>query len=397
MNKFQDLIESFIREKQESKGHAFNVADWLDSASKRASQISIATHVLKFLHSDAKGTNVNAKIGKLISNHESLYVTTASLYRIKEDIVGNAAVMDVGSFLQIEVDGVTLLDLIVKGDASPFHKFAESELRLSTWMNGFKSVLIDKQLSSDALAKQVYFPVKENTYHLLAPLYASSLSQALYDKVKENRYGEIAKTVRNCKKEKLYSGGVVIDYPNLACQMFGGTKPQNISRLNSLRGGRAYLLRSVPPIWATLKRPPMKKKAFWQGFDRRAYPVLKDFQCFLIAIKDLTSNLDRRDVRQEYVDRLLDLLLQAAVEIQSMKSGWSLASEIPMYEKIWLDPLREDLVDVNKLGDWMDEVSSYFAKWVLDKLKYKNNNMNFPDVDYDYLKDECLMFLKEFS
>jgi len=390
MDRFPNLIETFIREKQEAKELKLCVADWLDSASRRASQISIATHVLKFLHSDAKGTNVNAKVGKLEDDQNWPYVTTSSITKIKEDVAGNGAAMDVGRFLQLEVDGVTLIDLITKDDSTPFVKFAENETQLMSWMSGFKTVLIDKKLSSHTLAKQVYFPVEKSKYHLIAPLYATSLSHALYDKIKNDRYSEKAKLVRECKKMKLHSDDVVIDYPNLACQMFGGTKPQNISRLNSLRGGKSYLLRNVPPLWVSLKKPPLKKNAFWQEFNKRSYLILESFRIFLSSIQRIDSNKDRRDQFQKYVDRLIDLLLQFAGEIQSMESGWSLLSEISNSEKVWLDSSREDLANMKELGDWMDDISGYFAKNVLDKLEYKNNNINFTDMNYDYLKNECL-------
>lgn len=395
MDQFQSLIEDFIRKKQEDKGIAFCVGAWLDSASKRASQISVATHVLKFLHSDARGTNINSKLTEVDEDLRCPYISTASLDKVKEDVVGNAAVMDVASFLQLEINGTTLLDLISKDEFQLFSKYLENETQLHSWFNGFKKVLIDNQLSSDTLAKQVYFYLGDGKYHLLAPLYASSLSQALYEKVKEDRYGTTAKESRDCKRKGLFSNGLVVDYPDLGCQMFGGTKPLNISRLNSLRGGKSYLLRSAPPVWKTIKKPPLTKNAFWQAYDKRVYAVLKDFRAFILNVQSLDSNKHIRDQRQEYVDKLLDFLVQAAIEIQSMESCWSINSKIPIYEQIWLDPFREDYINLRELEDWIEEVSSYFAKWTLNKLKSKN--INFADADYDYLKNECLKILKEVS
>lgn len=396
MGGFPGLIESYIREKQEAKGVDFCVSSWLDSASKRASQISVATHVIKFSHSDAKGTNVKAKLSALNSDN-SPYVTTDSLRSVKSDVVGNAAAMDVGVFLQLEVDGVSLLDLIAKNDVSPFASFADSEARLLTWMSGFKTVLTDQKLSSDTLAKQVYFPVGQNNYHLLAPLYASSVSQSLYDKIREDRYGEKAKESRDCKKKGLRSDGEVVDYPNLAVQTFGGTKPLNISRLNSLRGGKSFLLRSAPPIWKTIAKPLLRKNAFWQMYDRKAYLILKDFQKFLLVSKSPGFNSDIRGRREDYLDQLLDILILVALEIQSMKSGWSVASEIPVHEQIWLDPLRNEFKELREDEDWMKNVSSHFAKWIIDKLKYKESSLDFWDAEYIHLKKECLEILKAVS
>jgi CRISPR-associated protein Csy1 len=390
MENFSALIEAYIREKQKKKELEFCAASWLDSASKRASQISAATHVLKYTHSDAKGTNVYAKIG---GDHSRRYVSTDALDKVQEDVVGNAAAMDVAGLLFLEVNGIALLHLISNGDSSPLAPFAESDTQLSSWMNGFKSVLTDRELSSHTLAKQIYFPVEEGKYHLLAPLFASSLSQALYDRVKEDRFGEKAKEVRECKKKDRYSDAAVVDYPNLAIQQFGGTKPQNISRLNSIRGGKAYLLRSVPPIWRSIKKPPMKKDDFWKSYKKRAELVLNEFKRYLIAVQNRNTK-DIRDQRQGYVDQLLDLLIQTSEEVQVMECGWSKTSEIPLHEQLWLDPLckDQDFQEKRNKEPWKESISGSFATLIVRKLEF--NNLKFSDIEYIKLRGQCLEILK---
>lgn len=392
MSEFSVLIEAFIREKQEAKSLDFCPASWLDSASKRASQISVATHVLKYTHSDAKGTNIYAKTGSFPGDHISRYVSTDALYKVPEDVVGNAAAMDVAGLLHLEVNGVTFLDLMAKGDSSPLAPFADSETRLQLWMNGFKSILFDRELSSHTLAKQVYFPVEEGKYHLLAPLYASSLSQALYDRVKEDRFGEKAKDAREHRKKGEYSDTIIVDYPDLAIQTFGGTKPQNISRLNSLRGGKSYLLRSAPPVWKSVKRPPIKKNAFWKEYERRVIPILRKFKHYLTTVRNLDSNFEIRNQIHAYVDQLLDWLLLTAAEIQSMEPGWSKASEAPLHERLWLDPLRDDFKDTRCKEEWKEGISSHFATWVIQKIE--DANLKFNDMNHEYLSGACLEVLK---
>ena len=46
-------------------------------------------------------------------------------------------------------------------------------------------------------------------------------------------------------------------YASLAVQELGGTKPQNISQLNSERRGDNYLLASLPPVWKTVAVQPV--------------------------------------------------------------------------------------------------------------------------------------------
>lgn len=396
MNEFSILVETYIREKQEDKNQKFCVKSWLDSASKRASQISIATHVLKYTHSDAKGSNIYAKPTPEDSScYSSRYVTTNAINNLREDVVGNAAAMDIAGLLQLELNGINFLDYIDKNDSFPISAFAENETQLASWMNGFKSILSERKLSSHTLAKQIYFPKEEGGYHLLAPLYSSSLAQVLYDRVKKDRFEEDAKTARESKKKEKFSDFILIDYPNLGIQLFGGTKPQNISRLNSLRGGKSYLLRSAPPIWTPIKKPPIKKNAFWKSYQKNIVEELKDFKQYLWAIHNLDSNIEIRDRIKNYVNHLVDLLLIAAEEIRCMKPGWSINSEIPLYEQIFLDPLREDLKEIRDVESWKEHLSDHFASIIIKRVE--NKNLKLTDMNHTYLSDLCLKNLKEFE
>lgn len=392
MSEFPVLIEAFIRKKQEDKEIDFCPMTWLDSASKRASQIAVATHVLKFSNSDAKGTNIYSKADSARDGRPHRYVTTDTLRHLREDVVGNAAAMDIAGLLQLEVNGVTFLELIAKNDTTPLAHFADTEERLLLWMQGFKSILFDRELSSHTLAKQIYFPLESGEYHLLAPLYASSLSQALYDRIQENRFGEKAKEARDCRKNEKYSDASVINYPDLALQMFGGTKPQNISRLNSLRAGKSFLLKSVPPFWKSIKHP-MKKNSFWKSFEKEAAPDLKEFKQFLKSVQKRDNNKDIRDQRHSHVKRLVSKLILLASEIQAKEPGWSVDSEIPLHEKLWLDPFCEGFEEIRYEEPWKESISNRFARWLIGKLKKEYEDLS--DMDHLYLSEACLEDLKE--
>ena len=69
---------------------------------------------------------------------------------------------------------------------------------------------------------------------------------------------EANKAARQARRERKVHDGVFHDYPGLAVQNMGGTKPQNISQLNSERRGVNYLLSSLPPQWkASAARLPV--------------------------------------------------------------------------------------------------------------------------------------------
>ncbi|MGA8165034.1 MAG: type I-F CRISPR-associated protein Csy1 [Waddliaceae bacterium] len=395
MRNFPDLIEDYIREKQKRKQQDFCAASWLDSASKKASQLHLATHVLKYTHSEAKGTNIRVKSGSKQGNCLQEYLSTDALDSFKDDVAGNAAALGVAGFLQIELNGVTLLDLIAKDDSSALAPFAKNQIQLTTWMSGFKSVFTNRDLSSNTLAKQIYFPVEDNQYHLLSPLYASSLSQRLYEQVHEDRFGEKAKEARASKKNKRYSDVAVVSYPKLAIQRFGGNKPQNISRLNTVRKGESYLLRSAPPIWMPIQKPPGKNGDFWKSYGKRGYELLREFKHYLISVKNVDSNQKIRKQISAFVDQLLDLLFQIAAEVQAMEPGWSKTSEITENEQFWLDPLRGDqnFQETRSNGTWKRDIADRFATWLIQKLKDKN--LTFSDADHKEFSSRCLKILKD--
>lgn len=393
MNEFSVLIEAFIRKKQESKNVEFSPVEWLDSASKRASQIRVATHVLKFTNSDAKGTNICVKAPSAHREFRFRYVTTEeALPEVRKDVVGNAAAMDVAAFLQLEVNGVALLDLIAKNDTAPLSYFAESESRLKLWMDGFRSVLFDGEPTSHTLAKQIYFPLENDGYHLLSPLYPSSLSQALYDRIHDSLFGEGAKKARECRKNGNYFDADIINYPNLAVQKFGGTKPQNISRLNSLRGGKSYLISCAPPHWKSeIATPPMKRHSFWKNFKRTVYFDLKEFERFLKSLKNRKNKNIKYQIRL-YVKHFVQRLMEFAGKIQFLEPGWSINSDIPIHEKIWLDPFYQDFEEVRDREPWKESVSKSFATWLARILK--NESKHLSDNDHKYLSSVCLKELE---
>ena len=364
--------------------------NWLTDAASRAKQISLVTHAIKFTHSDAKGTSVFAKS---TSPQKVPYLTTASLGKVQVDVVGNAAALDVAGLLQIEVNGTPLVSAIAEGNIDPFRAFAKSEEQAEEWLQGFKAALADKELSSHKLAKQLYFPVEAGSYHLLSPLYSSALSQELYERVAAARFSEEAKAARKARRDEKYHANKTVDFPNIAVQTFGGTKPQNISLLNSKRGGKTYLLSCQPPTWQVQRKPPSHyKEAFWHEFDRRAWRTAKALKDFLIKVIARDSTRDIRNIRANYVDELIDILLQYAAEIQQMKdlAGWSAGSALPLAEQLWLDPLRSDTEFQQKRAtlDWPEEIAKRFAGWLNHKLK--DDQLLMADVEYREWLTECV-------
>jgi CRISPR-associated protein Csy1 len=152
---------------------------------------------------------------------------------------------------------------------------------------------------------------------------------------------------------------------------FGGTKPQNISALNSARGGRIWLLPSQPPKWRILKRA-CAIFALHGDFNRAATGIVSRM-VFLLKEKADRNNRHIRRARAGYVDELIDLLFMHAATFQQEKwQGWTQASpDLPLHQQLWLDPWRSQTDEVFRLqrekGDWQ-AVADDFARWLNYRL-----------------------------
>jgi len=355
---------------------------WLTDAAKRAKQINLVTHAPKFTHSDTRSMGILSREEN--ESPSECYLASSSLKKPEIDVVGNAAALDVAGLLQLQADGISLLDEIATGHSATLKGLADSEEQYQEWLQGFSLALQSSELASGQLSKQIYFPVAEG-YHLLSPLYATSLSQALYQRLTHTAYSDEAKAARQARKKGLFHPATVAFYPNVAQQSFGGTKPQNISKLNTSRYGRGFLLSCQPPVWQRqVKRPVTGKRSFWAGYTRRCRKTADFLKSYLERIYEQPSIKERRDFRGELVDELIDTLLLFAAEIQGMKeqAGWSRDCELSRAEQLWLDPYRgaedADFRLEREQNDWQPEIAQQFASWLNHKIGDKSKKL-FPD------------------
>ena len=367
----------------------FDVRHWLDDAAKRAKQISLVTHALKFTHGDAKGSSVLSL--EYMENAD--YLVTASLANLAIDAVGNAAALDVAKLLQLEFEGQSLAQALTDGDFSALAVFSEDQMQLTEWVEGLKGALADKALSSHTLAKQLYFPTADGQYHLLSPVFASSLAHQFNSKITAVRYGDEPKAIREARKAGKYHDKPDIRFLDTAIQSFGGSKPQNISQLNSQRGGKTNLLNCAPPSWQSTLKPPLNDQSIFFGreFNRRVWRDLQELQRYLLSVKGRDSTLEIRRNIAAYVNDLIDGLLNYAAEVQALSeyAGWSLQNcELKLAEQLWLDVWCEDLPFQQKRANnnWQQDICLAFAGWLNSKLNkaLKNDGLVFGTVQYQH-------------
>ncbi|WP_407334037.1 type I-F CRISPR-associated protein Csy1 [Enterovibrio sp. 27052020O] len=344
----------------------FTVTHWLDSAAKRAGQISMATHAIKFSHSAAKGTNVLAEnLGS-----DPRYVDTFSIASPAVDAVGNAAALDVARLLQLKDNaGKSLLAYLQEDNIEPLAPLANTPEQLQEWQHGLKQALRDSAPSSHTLAKQVYFPVAQGEYHLLAPLYSSSLSQALYSEINHSRFSQEMKAIRDARKANLPCENLLVAYPNLAVTISGGSKPQNVSQLNSGRGGRTYLLDTRPPTWRNQQQQPKDNNQLFNHSSLlfNTERTVKRIADFMLCILHKPSNLKRREYIQRMVEQIGEQVINDIAIWQQQPAGWTNTyHQLPMHHAQWLDPNNPRWSEKNE--DWRDRVSAEFGLWLKDRI-----------------------------
>ena len=350
----------------------FQPTTWLEDAARRAGQIQAVTHSLKPIHPDAKGTNLYCPPAALAA------VPVVGSHCLGDDfagdVVGNAAALDVYKFLKLEHEGQTLLALAATGDADLAHALSGDPAQAQAWMAAFASLTAPRgQLASHTLAKQLYWPVDTDvhadaSYHLLAPLYASSLAHKVFDALQDDRFSDEAKAAREARKAGLYSDRPVREYRDMAVQQLGGTKPQNISQLNSERRGNNHLLASLPPVWQSVAvKPLLNTGSMFHRYSRR--PLVRQHVKALVDFlkTDPNPNQATCDQRAGYVDSLLDEFFQFTAELRELEPGWSQHTDcdLSMAQAHWLDPVgAEPPVPV----DLADVISRDFAGWLNAQL-----------------------------
>ncbi|WES89471.1 type I-F CRISPR-associated protein Csy1 [Dickeya fangzhongdai] len=367
--------ELTLAQKRRKIEHVYEVRTWLTDAASKANQIKRATHVLKFTHSSAKGSSRL----DLFKDLSLPFLSTASLsHPVLDTAVDNAAVLGIATFLTEEHQGDSLVAALQRGDHRALEALAESPQQLTQWLAGFKQVLSDKQPSSHSLAKQIYFPVGDGEYHLLSPLYSSSLSQALDQRLNAVRFGEQAKAIREARRQKRWHDEVDVSYPGIAVQNMGGGNQQNVSALNVKRNGRSCLFNCSPPQWRSQLKPPVEHDTIFRErgeVDALTYVERREMRQFLLSVKDVDNNREIRNQRRRYLDQLIDTLFGYVATVQNLRpAGWSVDSRLNVPLQLWLDPLRglqdKDFLRERDAGDWQREVAYEFGRWLNARLQH---------------------------
>ena len=268
----------------------------------------------------------------------------------------------------------------------------------SEWMQAFANIAIPQsRASSHKLLKQIYWPIGNGDYHLLSPLFSSAVANHVWKVIRHDRFSDETKAARKARSDGTAYPHGFREYPELAIQRFGGTKPQNISWLNTKRYGENYLLPALPPNWQSPAiRPPFAVNSVFDrifGNRARVRELVRALRGFLDSVVRY-NNLSIRKKRAELTAYLCDeaLLyaaeLRDAVEVGELAAGWTRDDrcQLNRAEQLWLDPLRRQsdpdfALDYGR-GEWPDEICRRFGNWLNARLTTKELPMSTVEAEH---------------
>ena len=377
------LLKDYVIEQAEKKNKV--PSEWLTDVLDKIDSCTLATHVGKFTHPDSKISIYNTDrdvCAGYVSSSNSLCQT---------DIVVNAAYLATASILLKELeDGQVVLAHFQKRTDFLAAELAEFGIDMEKYadMVGKISAVVypDK---TEGILKQVYFPV-EDSYKVLTVLPSSSLFLTLGMKLQAMR-----KNYKECNEEKSAKYGQPrAMIPNLTAITFGGTKPQNISALNSRYGKAGRLLPALPPVWSVRNVRLPKRNFFGEVISG------KNIQFELNNLYGLfTAEWNNQQIRnsiKNIVDSIVDDVIHRADEIIMLEAGWSdKFSRLPEHQKIWLDIQFIECRSVSM--EWIEETGRDFGRWMAKAVCAikENNKMLLGDGETAFLAERLCSRLKE--
>ena len=402
-NKKEKLVKKkIIKEKEleslRSNALGTEIRKWISQTSKKrigeGKRIIKATHVLRFTHSssDSDGCFLDEKTKEML-------LTTASL---KNDIPydmahNNGNLITISRFLALRLTEDPIIDNILRGDYSFLMPFCEDKKQLDEWKAGFSNLVEHREIKTADKAKQIYFPIpldvrgdngNKYKYHLIVPLFSSTLAEKIYSKQTYLRFSEEQIEVRNRKNDyknnnntnPIYHKKSYDNFPNIAIQKFGGDNPQNVSMLNTSRNGKSYLFSSEPPAWQYQLKQPIKERSLFSAFfSQRANKEIDYLREYLIRFQ--TIDLSIKDPKKKkwinrWSSQIIEEVMAYTFSIQNLKPGWSNTENIKLKleHQYFLDPYRDDEVfqKGRQSTDWQAVICSDFANWLNGKLKGKD-------------------------
>lgn len=379
-------LHEYIIESAAKKGKT--PADWFDAMVMHMNECHLASHVGKFTNPDIKTTVCSHS--KKVAGYVTTGGSTCSLdILIPAQYLGSASLL-----LSPVTPDKNVLEAVITRDKELEKELELLSLPIEKLQKKVQEMLEDSQKepeATDTHLRQVYFPIAEGKYHLLSVMPSSSLALEMYQRIRAINGHKID----CCNKKSENYGKPCEEVTGLTMIGFGGSKPLNISALNSRCGGKTYLLSSLPPSLPARKiRLPKSdffRESIWYKQQSSALYRLHAY------MKQDRNTIEIRQAIHDLVDEMISAVLFAAYQIRAEKIGWNeeeAYSQLPTAQKIWLD---DAYAEERKETSWSDDISSSFARWVIrsyEKL-LGEDAIKLGDAEHGFIKKQMETVLKD--
>lgn len=356
------VIAKYIKEKAKEKKKS--PVEWMQNILSHSSDYLIATHTAKFTHPSISYRTSFYDTSQPIG---AGYLSTADTSRSKDFLASSGSYIPLGVFLAKKFsmdDG--------QSSVSIFDLFRMDSVRLKEELSSVgiayeevksRILSIPKApipTASSTFLKQVYFPVGNQTYHLLSILPPSSLLVSMKEKLLQDE----TKRIQSLKKDSDNFGQSYRDIQNLIGICFGGNKPHNISTLNQLEHS-FYALPAIPPSLSDDYICIPKGTSFFYSLPRKEfYADFNALQKLFLQRQKAGNGMPNRSFlsyRDSRLYSIIDRILFYAGSLQSKPAGWSNISHLNDANRLWLD---KRFVDSRREDDsWQKEIAHEFARW----------------------------------
>jgi CRISPR-associated protein Csy1 len=346
--------------------------DWLPKAAKTSGSRAFTTHPSKLSHPD---TGVGKK------NVENKTYITPVICRFKKvadgfirsgnaiteedtETIGDAAALKVDRFLKLKLtDGKTVLQHIKEETGISKDLLDIQTEKYDTLRKGFLEIVRhDETYSTSSKIKQVYFPIPDG-YQQLSILTNSGMVFELKKRINNIRFPDEIKFLREKKHKNEYSEKGFSEFYNLASIGYGGTKPQNISALNSINGGKAHLLLCMPPLLEKLNIRFPRYNFLRESINYYEYREI--FHALHKLFKTDYNNLKIREGRDYRIQSLIDLIITRMWEVRSVCNEQYLPDKcrLPKHQKIWLCDEYSETLEAE--DSWLETLCKDIAGWII--------------------------------
>ena len=379
----------------------YSVANWIpDAATRMAKQLKFGTHISKGVHPMSRGDNIS------FDKTDDLSVTLIGTHSIESNYIdanSSAAALPLAAFFDFEIDDTTKIrDLILVDNTDFVASLAGDQSLAKTYQQNFKAALqnVITEPVTDERNKQLLWvtnayqgeDIDELNYINIIPLYPSVLTHEMYQRINQLKFSDENKAARDNRFKKTADQQPYISLNNLATVQLGGTKSQNVGRLNNFQSGRNYLLPSLPPILnladSTFKPSKFANTIFAKSLANKINPIIQDI---FYVIKSAKNNVEIRDARKEAMDEILKSIFEFANYMRNdLPAGWTKDSELDECEQFWLDPKRAELPDEEEWStrrvqtEWHKEIVHRFSRWMNTLLQEKFKDIRTEIADPEH-------------